>query len=265
MLTISFRTFVFCLPFLVVNLSLAADLEEQDKGLLAAEPSVCVGYDHAAKKWGYIWAELLGSKEQGVWRHCAEHSAIFGVTDPGGTYGPGKYIRIAANCCPLPAPDILTDSHVTAEDSCPNDYVVTGNENRGRCTEGPCLFKMRCTKINTKRYQLGKKKAGAFWGFGSNTTFFKESTIIKRADIPTAIRYSMSRQNLTYFLSSGCVGIPFGSLLVEKKNKFCRGFFFRELQYRGHPGDPARGTPVRMFPDCDDISDIFDPDPDCIR
>ena len=35
--------------------------------------------------------------------------------------------------------------------------------------------------------------------------------------------------------------------------------YFRELRYKGIAGDPPAGTPVKMYPDCTRIANVFDP------
>lgn len=264
-----FRVLLFCVSMLAFILvpgvdPLTADTSEGSEQP-ATTPSICVGYDHQARKWGYLWSYRLGIPEKGYMKLCPEHSVFFDVDDPPGISGPGKYIRIDGNCCPLPSSDILTDSHVFVNASCPDNHVVTGSEVKHPCDDVKCIFQMRCTKINTDRYQLAEKKPAAFWGIGHNAAFWKENVTLKRTDIPPAIRHAVGREDLASFDIDGCVGIPFGSLLVEKRSKFCTGFYFRQLQYKGRTGDPVRGTPVKMFPDCNDISDIFAQDPQCIH
>ena len=131
----------------------------------------------------------------------------------------------------------------------------------GDCPQ--CELQLRCTRVNQDRYELGESAAGIY--FGLNSTYYLEPNRITIRDIPAAIRYGMGRDGLTHWLSSGCIGQPFGGLAVGGQGKRCYEQFFRQLRFRGLPGDPPRGTAVRMFPDCDDISDIFSPRPECVR
>ncbi len=116
---------------------------------------------------------------------------------------------------------------------------------------------MRCTKINTARYQLGEARPGAYWGSGA--AGWKGATRITWDNIPAAIRYANGREEQHRWDVDGCIGYPWGSLLAEKHSKYCSGMMFKQLQFKGLDGDPAAGTVVKMFPDCDDVANIDDP------
>ena len=66
----------------------------------------------------------------------------------------------------------------------------------------------------------------------------------------------MGRMTKDKWNKEGCVGYPYGSLLTDKTAKVCGGFKFRQLQFKGLAGDPDEGTPVQMFPECKDVSDL---------
>ena len=73
-------------------------------------------------------------------------------------------------------------------------------------------------------------------------------------DIPPAIRYSLGREDSYKNDNDGCIGYPYGSLLVAKSKKSCDGFLFRRLFY-------LDGSPVPMFPKCIDVKDRDSPNP----
>lgn len=229
-----------------------------------AEPKVCTGFLPDTKRWGN---QLQHDK-----LFCPPHFAFFGTAKPVGENGEATAI-VAGTCCPLPETDILVDSHSFASGHCPEDTVATGiRVNEGSTVTADTTpqnrrFELRCTKINTDRYQLGQSLPGALWGFdlASGPYFWKEDFTLKTADLPPAIRAGLERHDYQEFSRNGCVGMPFGSLLVAKTGKRCKSLFFRQLQYRGIAADPAQATPVAMYPDCRYISDPFSPDPECVK
>ena len=208
-------------------------------------PKVCVGTVDEQGALGYT--KLL----------CPKNHAILSVSDQPGANksGPGKFVQLEGLCCPLPSNDILTDEHIYSEmESCPDSYLATGGS--GTCGES-CT--MRCTKINTKKYRLGPEKpswyvkfkdAGRLHGQGSSERIFWEQ-------ITPGLRYGVLRVRQAYWASDGCLGVPFGVMLTSKKNKRCDGFLFRELQY-------LDGVPVKIIPDCAEISDPYSPNPECL-
>lgn len=183
-------------------------------------------------------------------------------------FAAGKRVVLRATCCPLPASDILTNEHIVAEQSCPENFVATGAMRE--CPENvafedessTCSYPLRCTKLNMTRYQLGRREPGVFWGTGA--TFWKESKTILKSDIPLAIRLAMGRINKFSWVQSGCLGSPSGSLFVEKQSKRCHGMIYQQLLFRGLPGDPAAGTPVPMYPQCDTLNHKYSSQPECI-
>lgn len=194
---------------------------------------------------------------------CPPNSAMYGVSMGGLPYRGAFWRphRLRGYCCKLPASDILLDEHQFEGRECSDGRIATGATMMGDCPQ--CELRLRCTKINQGRYELGDSVPGIY--FGLNSTYYLEPNAIPVRDIPAAIRYGMGRDGLTHWLTSGCIGQPFGGLAVGGQGKRCYEQFFRELRFRGIPGDPPRGTAVKMFPDCDDISDIFSPDPECIQ
>lgn len=198
---------------------------------------------------------------------CPANMAVIGSSIPKASGGrTTEQIRIDINCCPLPADDILLDEHIEVFDKCPENFIATGAQ-RGCGWEKPpgppflCPKKIRCTKINLSRYQLGPAKIAAHWGFSA--TSWRNSQRVFKSEIPKAIRNALSRTSRYSWETQGCVGYPYGSLLVEKYAKRCQGLFFRQLQFRGINQDPKKGTAVVMFPQCENVSGIFDKHLEC--
>ena len=223
---------------------------------LLAEPKSCIGFNPENGSWG---AQLRPTTHL-----CPKHYAFFGAAKP---LSPNRDRRAAAlgQCCPLPAEDILLDREVFMVDSCEEGMVATGV--RVPPASESAQAEIRCTALNTARYQLGKAAPGALWGFdlASAPYFWKEHLVLKAADLPPAIRAGLARHDFREFSANGCVGLPFGSLLVAKYGKRCKHFYYRELQYRGAPNDPPAGTPVIMYPRCRYIADPFSPEAKCIE
>lgn len=216
------------------------------------QPLPCVafnGTDH-----NQPWGEL----KIGV---CPDHYAVYSALRVGRSDSGKRQKRVT--CCPLPSDDILTDEHLMTSSECPEDYVVTGPtiSPPKHCPE--CDLVTRCTKINTKRYMLGTKTRAAAWGIGASS--WKEERILQKRDIPVAIRFAIGRNSEFSWQALSCIGLPFGALLVSSTAIQCHDFVFRQLQYRGLPGDPPKGSPVVMFPDCTRLSSKFEPNPECIR
>lgn len=231
-------------------------------GTASAQPKVCTGYLPNVQRWGnrVLNDQLL----------CPAHYAFFGTAKPVGEDGAATAL-VSGVCCPLPAEDILTNEESFQLASCPIDSVATGVRQQesedSLSNDSARRFELRCTKINTDRYQLSAPKMGALWGFdlSSGPYFWKEDITLKASDLPPAIRTGLERHDYQEFSQNGCVGMPFGSLLVAKTGKRCKNFLYRQLQFKGELGDPPSGTPVPMFPTCRYISDPFSPTAECIE
>lgn len=225
----------------------------------AYHPQLCLGYNPELKLWAWE------SKRTIYLRYCPNNYAYFGLARASGEQRSGERVSAAGDCCKLPAEDILTDDHVFAATSCPPDYVATGGTFAQWYITGSASS-FWCTKINLKRYQLGAPHQGIMWGTASQASFpFRESKHILKRKIPLGIRYGIGRETRTQWRESGCIGVPSGSLPVAKLGQGCKNTVFRELQYRGEGEDPPQGTAVTMFPDCKEISDIFDSEGTCTR
>ena len=231
----------------------AASAETEPDTRATHQPRICHGYV-ALKSGGYFGAFNNPN--------CPDGYAMYGVQmESRGSSASAATLGIHGICCQLPAPDILLAVHETHPSKCPDGFVATGADLPLTCPD--CEKNLRCTKINLERYQLGTSRPSSYFGFGS--TYYRERVRFFIRDIPAAIRYAMGRRGLTDWYTAGCIGFPFGSLFVEKQGKGCGLQQFRQLQFRGLQGDPSQGTPVPMFPECDDISDVYSPEPTCVR
>lgn len=197
-------------------------------------------------------------------RLCPPNTVFLGTAMGTGRHSP-ENAPLLSSCCRVPAEDLLTNRHVFEAAICPPEHVVTGV----LLAANPALAlkrNIRCTEINSDRYQLGTLTYGVFWGVSTKASFpWKEQKRIRTDEVPLAIRYGLSRMERRIFSGAGCVGDPPGSLLVGKRSMRCKGLLFRELQYRGRPGDPPKGTAVDLIPECRSINNVFSPDARCIE
>lgn len=219
-------------------------------GVMASgiNPQTCIGYDQLKQRWG---------ADAGL---CPANHAFFGVDDPAGAKGPAKRISVSMSCCPLPAKDILSTEHIYSTDDCPKDYVATGSRRRG--SKENKVVHMRCTKINTSRYQLGEATEGIYWGEGA--AGWSSSKRIAWENIPASMRFAHGRKSADKWDVDGCVGYPWGSLLTKKKSKNCSSFSFQQLQYKGtNANDPLAGKAVQMIPNCSEMENVGSPDARC--
>ena len=234
------------------------------------EPYPCSGYNPSQGNWNTVGVFPLQELEA----NCAPGYAYLSVDFPVGTPRAGGKIALAGRCCRLPD-GVLTNIHTYALEVCPGDTVATGT--RAERQVHPCMNNwgacvkewetidqyFRCTGIDTKRYRIGPKQPGYILGFNHSLTMQSVTGVgfTTRSRIPLALRYGVVRDGRFGLDSGGFVGFPWGSLLVGKKSK--KEILFAELQYRGANGDPADGTPVRIYPDCAGLTNPLDPYPRC--
>ena len=177
---------------------------------------------------------------------CPDGYAFFGQDDPPGgstSFSPGNVVAVNGSCCKLPFPDILTDQHLyNVLDRCPDGYIATGGSASETCGR---FCSMRCTKINTDKYQLGEPFPSLYWTRKWSAVAWGGGQALRKdwEEIPVAIRQSIGRLGTSKFDVDGCVGYPFGSLLVEKTRKSCDGFIYRQLLFKD-------GTPVPVYSPC---------------
>jgi hypothetical protein len=223
-------------------------------------PFPCTGYAALPMP---RWGDMLLMKFAYA-NECAEDHAFFASSDGSGR---GIFFPIDGACCRLPADDILLDRHVDITEHypskkaiCPDDHVLTmlHFDFRG----GETVYRIRCTALNARRYQLGTRREGLYWGVGRSGGSHEIG--VQREQVPVALRHSLGREDADYWDGDGCVGYPWGSVLVERRGPKCKGLIFRQIQYRGLPGDPPQGTPVLTLPDCSAVDGLFSPDPRCL-
>lgn len=221
-------------------------------------PKICIGWNPDTGGFGRDnWEERTAHL-------CPINYAIVGLDDQISVSGPIQNSFFSGECCPLPAGDILTSESTLEFARCPDDTVITGSIDEGPKDNKP-FTKIRCTRINTNRYKLAAPVPGSYWGIGSGIHSYAEKHAIKISDVPAAIRSSIGRRGFSGWDTDGCIGYPPGSLVSSRSKGPCSDVEFRELQFRGIGDDPPEGTPVKMFPECTRISDIFDPNASCIN
>lgn len=166
----------------------------------------------------------------------------------------------SGKCCRLPDEDILSSNTVYVADVCPENFVMTGF--RPSVNPKSRSGEVRCTELNTERYQLGDTFPGTFAGYAFSMR--RQSNRIAVSSLPVAFRYGAVRSTWDLRNSQTCVGGTDGGILTDISGKVCKDHLFRSLQYRGAEGDPPRGTAVQIFPRCDVLSDIYSPLGGCV-
>ena len=218
-------------------------------------PRVCTGFSEDAKSSSW------GLPETGM---CPKDYLVLGAVPGGIGWSTSRYasdgsISLKVSCCPVPVADLLLDDHLFEASHCAEGRVATGVEYGVDESE---QFRIRCTKINSKRYQLGASTKGASWGMRS--TYWKHAVRVMKRDIPAGYRHSLGRVSFEFWETSGCVSYPFGGVLVAKERKRCHDLYFREVQYTGLPGDPPSGTRVALYKDCSEVDDVYSTEPGCL-
>lgn len=199
-------------------------------------PKICLGYSPAAslqdQKWGPRHSD------------CPAGYAWLASHDSDTTTARRLHLY-DAYCCPLPADDILLPPIVESQTICPENMVAVGTT--ADCES--CPRRIRCQGVNVTRYQLGPRENGTYFGQGASSRWHSRTRPIE--DIPEALRLGVRRRSGQVFNRDGCIGGTHGAIYVgNEAGNSCRAYQYRELQYAGKVGDPPRGTPVPMFPDC---------------
>lgn len=229
------------------------DFEDNPEITKGHVPKICTGL------------RLVGNRrDQRSPVFCPPHFAFMTAEDLSSSRfrGTPASVPLNATCCPLPADDILTEEHVyNIEKECPASYIATGVS--GSSCGDNCFI--RCTRINTERYLLGRKHQGVYWKRpGTYPAAGRGGAVqILLTEIPFALRYadgfswSALEQNLEPWDQDGCISAPFGSLVVEKRSSGCGGLYFRPLLFKDG------GRAVRTFAECDAIRGIAEGEPFC--
>lgn len=211
-------------------------------------PSICTGADPS---------ERIGEPTEKGTRvsMCKPGAAIYAVDDPPSDFGA---FTLGGNCCTLPAADVIRPFPIVARYAkCPENTILVGSKRTW--TDPLSRTKVYCAQINEIRYQLGEPTPGVGWGMGGDW----RDAMYRNDELPAAIRWAVGRSSLTNWDVDGCIGQPIGSLVVEVPTTTCRSARFRQLQFAGLPGDPPKGVPVKMFPDCKTVPDIWSIDRTC--
>lgn len=164
-------------------------------------------------------------------------------------------------CCRLPADDILTSESSWTSQQCTADTILTALRQRERQKGEKDIVttEIRCTKINTARYSLSSAYPGHSYGEGGSLSMAPEE--IDRSRIPLAYRGAFGKSSEGVFDNDGCVGQPWGSVLTAVKGKDCKKLEFRTLLERDPQGIL---TPIPMYPQCQELSDPYDPSRGCL-
>lgn len=206
------------------------------------------------------------------------HAVVSASTLVSSEAGDHERAATAGNCCPMPA-DALSFHSSWHFRRCPPDHVVTGVSLR-YLSEAPSMRAgeygnmYHCTKLNTYRYQLGAPTLAlrvTSIPYGLTHIGIKWLLGIDPHDrvswkyLPPALRYGIMRSDRAAFEDYGCAGYPWGSPLVGRRGATNCGHEHRRIEYRGLPGDPPNGTPVKMFEDCVAVRNPFSREPECVR
>lgn len=234
----------------------------------APEPRVCIGYDPV-----HLWNNLILVNNVAKEAYCFEGYAFLAHDVAGGRwFHSTNQSPIAGYCCPLPE-GVLTSEHVFVDAICPDNFVATGARTSPESPSiGKPAIEIRCTKIDTHRYYL--ESATEAWNVGWLNDLTGETLDYLRGGtrqqttrnlIPAGLRYGLLRHSQTLWNISGCVGYPWGSVLVGRVGgSGCSGYRFRQVFLRGNEGLRS-GQPLQIFPNCRALDNPFKPDASCMR
>lgn len=211
---------------------------------------VCIGYDSIHERWG-----MLFNEQKSLEQICPEGMAVVSHQQQSSNYQLPE-----ANCCPLPA-DALLPEHHWVIGRCPEGSVVTGGRVDTLKVEGSRI-EFRCTRINQAKFTLSSEATllrldtmNEVLTSLINILGVHSIEITSLAKIPVELRYGITRVSRTRW-TGGCIGYPWGSLLVERGPDGCDGSSFRELLTKD--GE-------RLTMNCRTVSGIFDPQASCIE
>ncbi len=271
------RATVLCGLLVAVNSAYG----EGPTGLIALpNQSVCTGFDTEKKSWGLVGIAQIDEEES----RCPSGYAFLAARNSAGPARPLANYDFRGTCCPLP-PNSLTDQHLFVEEGCPDSYVATGlkqdlsdpaldgvavpsmkklsDQERLRYFPYARKFSIRCTKIDSERFVLGHPDEGVSVGWYRHLrTMFEKR--ITRSHLPLELRYGLGRVGQYEWAQLFCVGQRPGAVLISKGRKACSEFKFRELLYRGAPGDPEAGTKALVYNRCLYLEDELGTEPRCI-
>lgn len=212
-------------------------LAEADSGEAKEDPTtypVCTSWIASKQEFGTIGVGSHLDKGE----FCPQDHAYFAVLYPGNKRRPGAFVNISGTCCPLPA-GVLLDETVYASEQCPDQFVATGSRQviaAGSTIPTDDWFnetpqELRCTRIDSTRYQLGEITRGINLGWRrSFRTMFH--SYVTRPKIPISLRIGLGRDSKYSWNDQICLGRPWGSVLVGKTSKYCDGMRFRLISPR---------------------------------
>lgn len=238
----------------------SAQAEDPSEAPSRIGAQVCNGFNPDSGEWGDIGTELGGDS------FCSRGYALMSFAYYGGTAPTAAAVRVNGSCCALP-PGALTDEHQFSLEECPEDHVATGTRAVGsKDSPGGGQQYLRCTKIDTTRFALGERRAARRMGLEieylanlKDTFLGRDARSIPRTAVPVSLRYGLLRESYSRWHYNGCIGEPFGSLLVGKRTKRCDDVVFRALV------DKVAGAPVAVLPPCKRVDDPLSPVTRCIE
>lgn len=144
--------------------------------------------------------DRAAAKVIGTGGKCPDHFAPIVSGNGGGA----DYI-----CCPLPAKDILTGPETVRSNACAANEVIIGivssSEDGGQ---------YNCKALNTKKYKLEPSAQACFWKIQTSASG-QGNAAVCGSDLQEGFL------RLLTDTGDGCAGVPFGSLMVERREKYC--------------------------------------------
>ncbi len=168
-----------------------------------------------------------------------------------------------SSCCKLPDDALEKGSDRWVDGgACPPGTTMTGFPD----TEHPlppsacpgCRQPVQCTAINISKYRLLPSQPGRMWGEGSRLA--RGVRHLSHSEAPPGIREAIGRQGWQQWDSWGCLGQPWGALMVAR-GPTCEQSRFSQLVPLGV--DEATVPPLFPFKNCRIQPDTFDPFADC--
>ncbi len=193
----------------------------------------CSGHNPETNSWAMLRVNL--ETPQAV---CPDgmalisHAPVFG---PLGFSGFG----LAGNCCPVPKGTVATGWEFV-ERTCRDGSVLRGakigNLEAAKSGREKPVYRLICSKVFRNAAHLGPPTQAyaieygdimmPWWSDENDPNYNRRTTW---GAIPDGIRLAVGRVSKTEWLSSICVGVPWGSFLTSVGDNGCRDFTFREI------------------------------------